>query len=311
MSPLQTTLPSPGSLSTPGTPDLPPPEAITHLHDDVFSTSPSPHPCPLDSAASTTTLCEANPDLTKLRRVHQNEGYLAGISESKSAFVQLGFDGGYELGGRLGLVAGWVRGVAEGLVYAVGVSGPCLSGSWVGAGAGAVGGSREMEGDDDERGVEGSGGRGVGLIREVRALAKEVEREVVPEKIFCQEYFLENGVPRWRVGRWKASEGVEVGKGRVVEEEEEETGEVLLLEEIEGVEHHSLDLDLVAQSHPVLRKWVSRVTLLANKLGLDINTSESAAVSTGSSPARRDDRTKIGEGEKAITGRLASPTRRS
>ena len=223
----------------------------------------------------------------------------------------MGFDSGYELGGRLGLVAGWVRGVAEGLVYAVSARGSCLGRDGAGAGVGVTDESGEMGDGDDGEGAQGGGGRGVGLIREVRALARDVEREVVAEKIFGSEYFLESGIPRWRVGRWTAAagEGVEVEEGGEVGKEEQEEEEDGQLEEAEEVEHPGLDLDLdldlVAQSHPVLHKWVSRVTLLARKLGLDvISTNDHPPAPARTSPSRGG--WPAGEGETAASGNPAS-----
>lgn len=217
--------------------------------------------------------------------------------------MQAGFDSGYDLGGRLGLAAGWVRGVAEGLVYAVGGD---AGGSGSGSGVGAVGGSKGTEeGGGDGEGAEEGGGRDVKLIREVRALARDVEREVVPERIFCQEYFLESGAPRWRVGRWKANEEMETEEGKNGGQPEEKRYHGL-----------DLDLDLVAQSHPVLRKWINRATLLADKLGLDINTNEPAAADTAPPPPpppppSAPSTIQTGEGDKATSIKPASPTRRS
>ncbi|KAF8419686.1 hypothetical protein EV426DRAFT_614362 [Tirmania nivea] len=150
-----------------------------------------------------------NQDLVKLQSTHVTEGYRAAISVSKGQFIQAGFDRGYEFGGKMGLVAGWVRGVAEGLVYAAG------------------------EGE---------------MAKEMKGLMKQLEREVVVEKLLGREWIDEEGGWRWKVLSWE-------GEKRVQREG--------------GIEE--VDLDLVVQSHPVLRKWVERLTDVAGKLGLNIH----------------------------------------
>ena len=110
----------------------------------------------------------------------------------------------------MGLVAGWVRGVAEGLVYAV----------------------REGE-----------------MAKEVKGLVRELEREVVVEKLLGREWVDEEGGWRWDVLSWEGDKRVQS----------------------EGGKEEDLDMDLVEQSHPVLRKWVGRLTEVAGKLGLNIH----------------------------------------
>ncbi|KAF8453453.1 hypothetical protein BGX38DRAFT_1058850, partial [Terfezia claveryi] len=150
-----------------------------------------------------------NQDLVKLQSTHETQGYRAAISVSKGQFIQAGFDRGYEFGGKMGLVAGWVRGVAEGLVFAVG---------------------------------EGA------MAKEIQELVRELAREVVVEKLLGREWVDEEGVWRWEVLSWDGEKRIQ-GEG--------------------GIEE--VDLDLVVQSHPVLRKWVGRLTEVAAKLGLDIH----------------------------------------
>ena len=109
----------------------------------------------------------------------------------------------------MGLVAGWVRGVAEGLVYAVG----------------------EAE-----------------MAKEMKGLVRELEREVVVEKLLGRNWVDEEGGWMWEVLSWEGEKRVQ-GEGAIKE----------------------VDLDLVVQSHPVLRRWVGRLTEAAGKLGLDIH----------------------------------------
>lgn len=109
----------------------------------------------------------------------------------------------------MGLVAGWVQGVAEGLVFAVG---------------------------------EGA------MAKEIKELVRELVREVVVEKLLGREWVDEEGGWRWEVLCWDGEKRIQ-GEG--------------------GIEE--VDLDLVVQSHPVLRKWVVKLTEVAAKLGLDIH----------------------------------------
>jgi len=53
------------------------------------------------------------PDSTKLRSVHNTEGYRDGIANNKTAKIQQGFDEGYRLGAEVGARAGWILGVLE------------------------------------------------------------------------------------------------------------------------------------------------------------------------------------------------------
>ncbi|RPB20231.1 hypothetical protein L211DRAFT_530699 [Terfezia boudieri ATCC MYA-4762] len=69
---------------------------LVSLNDDILdSTSASPHHSTL-----------YNQDLVKLQSTHETRGYRTAISVSKDQFIQ-----GYEFGRKMGLVAGWVRGV--------------------------------------------------------------------------------------------------------------------------------------------------------------------------------------------------------
>ncbi|KAF8471982.1 hypothetical protein BDZ91DRAFT_617088, partial [Kalaharituber pfeilii] len=163
-----------------------------HLNDDVFHSSSRPSSPYL---TANTTLLPTTPDLIKLHSQHSTLGYRAAISVSKNKYIQIGFDRGYEFGGKVGLVVGWVRGVAEGLVHV------------------AAGGERE---------------------REMKGMLKELEMELAVEKVLGREWIDEEGMWKWNIGTW--------------DRDQDEEG---------------VDLDLVVQSHPVIRKWVNKVTEMA------------------------------------------------
>ncbi|KAL0640752.1 Essential protein Yae1, N terminal [Maublancomyces gigas] len=81
--------------------------APTQQHTDLFGD---------DDAASPPSESESESrDMARLRRTHTTQGYRDGIARGKSTHLQDGFDEGYSLGGRFGLLTGWVLGVAEGL----------------------------------------------------------------------------------------------------------------------------------------------------------------------------------------------------
>lgn len=113
------------------------PPAITTSSqlDDVFGCSPprDPTAAPVshegeeDAAVTaaagtmhetTTTVSRDVSDIPRLRSVHVTAGYRDGIAESKAGHVQDGFDEGFPLGAVLGMKAGWVLGVLEGVAVA-------------------------------------------------------------------------------------------------------------------------------------------------------------------------------------------------
>jgi hypothetical protein len=58
-------------------------------------------------------------DIPRLREKHETEGYRDGVTKGKGETVQAGFDEGYGLGAVLGLKAGRILGLLEGLWSAV------------------------------------------------------------------------------------------------------------------------------------------------------------------------------------------------
>ncbi|KUM63114.1 hypothetical protein ACN42_g3983 [Penicillium freii] len=87
--------------------------------DDIFGSSP-PHEstltAPLPSTINPYTQSTEPSDLPSLRRQHVTAGYRDGTSASKGAHVQEGFDGGFPVGAQLGMRAGTVLGIMEGLL---------------------------------------------------------------------------------------------------------------------------------------------------------------------------------------------------
>jgi Essential protein Yae1, N terminal len=104
--------PSDALLNTPSLLESNTATANNQLLNDVFSNSPPPSP----TNASGPRLPSAPPsDVPRLRAQHHNAGYLNGVTLSKPAHLQRGFDSGYPLGASLGLRVGYILGVLAGL----------------------------------------------------------------------------------------------------------------------------------------------------------------------------------------------------
>lgn len=59
---------------------------------------------------------DVSSDATKLRAIHNTQGYRNGIGDAKSSKLQQGFDEGFLLGAELGALVGRILGVLDGLV---------------------------------------------------------------------------------------------------------------------------------------------------------------------------------------------------
>ena len=91
--------------STPPSPTSPPHIVANNDLSDVFSDSPPTTPAHTSIPS----------DIPRLRGTHATAGYRAGISTSKTQFLQPGFDEGYSLGAVFGLRIGYLLGALEGL----------------------------------------------------------------------------------------------------------------------------------------------------------------------------------------------------
>ncbi|KAL8714224.1 MAG: hypothetical protein Q9220_001953 [cf. Caloplaca sp. 1 TL-2023] len=100
---------SPTNTSSP--PSKTPP---SNSFSDIFSDSPP--------ASPSTTQPPTDPsDIPRLRSIHVTNGYRDGIASAKDQALQPGFDEAYPLGAVLGLRAGYILGVLEGLCGAHGL----------------------------------------------------------------------------------------------------------------------------------------------------------------------------------------------
>ncbi|KAF2225311.1 hypothetical protein BDZ85DRAFT_91670 [Elsinoe ampelina] len=79
--------------------------------EDVFGTEDVPDTVISDPQSSPSRQSHAqgeHSEIPRIRSIHVTNGYREGIAESKSTFVQEGFDEGYPLGAMLGFRAAWL-----------------------------------------------------------------------------------------------------------------------------------------------------------------------------------------------------------
>ncbi|KAK4995807.1 hypothetical protein LTR28_000401 [Elasticomyces elasticus] len=145
--------------------------------DDVFG---SRSPSPLQNEETTTDTLHgpsnaASPehsDIARLRSTHTTNGYRDGISESKAKFVQEGFDEGYSLGAVLGLRAGWILGVLEGICRAL------MSHASIAVDAASHGAKLEQQ----------------SLLARTKSLLFQARTELRTQALFGQQYFGPDGI---------------------------------------------------------------------------------------------------------------------
>ncbi|KAK0111653.1 Essential protein Yae1, N terminal [Cadophora gregata] len=183
--------------------DDPLPSYANDDFDDVFGSAPS-SPSLLPSQHPSTGNLEPS-DIPRLREKHETEGYRDGVTKGKGESVQAGFDEGYGLGAVLGLKIGKISGLLEGIL--AGLRGEGL-------------------------GMEGERTRMEGLV-------KGAKEELSTTSVFGREYWGEDGI-------WK----FEVGK------EGDGEGEVVFPD--------------VAAAHPLVRKWEGVVEEEVKRWGLDL-----------------------------------------
>ncbi|PVH78474.1 hypothetical protein DL98DRAFT_421963 [Cadophora sp. DSE1049] len=193
--------------------DDPTPSYTNDDFDDVFGSAPS-SPSLLPQHPTRGNLEPS--DIPRLREKHETEGYRDGVTKGKGESVQAGFDEGYGLGAVLGLKIGKILGMLEGIL--------------AGLKEGGIG-------------MEGERGR-------VAALVEGAKGELRTESVFGREYWGEDGI-------WK----FEVGK------EGEGNGEVVFTD--------------VAAAHPLVRKWEGVVGEEVRRWGLDLEIFDGEAGEEG------------------------------
>ena len=153
------------------TPPSTPPTPNANPLSDVWSDSPPTSP-------SITSSQTEPSDIPRLRSIHVTAGYRAGITESKTKFLQPGFDEGYPLGATFALRIGDLLGVLEG-IYAM---------------------LKKIESDFSVEESERLGG-----------LLGEAEEQLALESVFGKEWWGEDGVWKYEVQTKDGSSGMEEG----------------------------------------------------------------------------------------------------
>ena len=143
--------------------------------DDVFGSDSEAGAAPLPPHGSgTQTHGQENmtPDIRRLQVTHSTTGYREGITEGKAQSIQAGFDEGYGLGANVGLKAGQILGLLEGIAAALAQQ------------------QQKQQAPATDAGADGSGehahAHSTSLLAEARA-------ELKTESIFDQAYWSPDG----------------------------------------------------------------------------------------------------------------------
>ncbi|KAL8973110.1 MAG: hypothetical protein Q9183_000179 [Haloplaca sp. 2 TL-2023] len=141
---------------------------------DVFSDSPPPSP------STTTSQHLADPsDIPRLRSIHVTAGYRDGIASAKDEALQRGFDEAYPLGAIMGMRAGYILGVLEGLCHADRSSNPQPRI------AGESGGKGKASGEIDTQRLKG--------------LLIQAKEELMVSHLFGKDYWKSDGLWEYQV----------------------------------------------------------------------------------------------------------------
>ncbi|KAI4120705.1 MAG: hypothetical protein LQ338_006821 [Usnochroma carphineum] len=143
---------------------------------DIFSDSP-----PASPSSTTPRLTEPS-DIPRLRSTHVTNGYRDGIASSKDQALQPGFDEAYPLGAILGLRAGYILGVLEGLCSAYPSGNPALA-----------------ETDEKKRDELVEVRRDE--ANRLKSLLIQAREELSAEKLFSKEYWSSEGLWAYEVGQ--------------------------------------------------------------------------------------------------------------
>jgi hypothetical protein len=146
--------------------------------DDIFF--PADH----DDVYYSTDLGEQRPsvggdvsDMPRLRSTHNTAGYRDGVSASKEAHVQDGFDEGYTLGAEIGTRVGWILGVLESLAF----------------------GTTEKRSVSSSPQAEENGSADEQNENDIRLLLAQARLDLTAKNIYSQTYFHEDGLWKYDV----------------------------------------------------------------------------------------------------------------
>jgi len=221
------------------------------LLDDIFDSSPIP-PSPIPSQSVITTSNELdpnhlpsvsgssqNPDLKHLRNIHVTNGYRDGITSSKSAAVQPAFDAGFPLGAELGYRSAWIISCLEQLIKYLplsSISTPISASATDSNNSRSLGVVQNNEIEQVNVKIEMKNERNIGNAEQGQEVLRLARKELGLSSILSQEYFDEEGRPKW-----------------IAESTEDERNER------RGAEH------------PVIVSWQDKVRDIAESVGLELD----------------------------------------
>ncbi|KAI9743470.1 MAG: Essential protein Yae1, N terminal [Claussenomyces sp. TS43310] len=145
--------------------------------DDIFGSEPSSTPLADEGAAENRGLdsrLDEPSDIPRMRSEHSTAGYRDGLTAAKGQYIQEGFDEGYSLGAVIGLRAGSIIGIFEGLYSA-------LAGASISVDEGLSGETETASAVEKE-------------AQRLKTMVEKVKVELQTEQIFGPAWWGEDGV---------------------------------------------------------------------------------------------------------------------
>jgi hypothetical protein len=202
--------------------------------DDVFFSTNEDHAFdPSDVGERALPAGDDVSDMARLRSTHNTAGYREGVSASKEAHVQDGFDEGYSLGAEIGTRVGWILGALEGLV----------AGSRRATTTAIHQTATPQSSAQKDSDAESKGSHTEKNPTDVRTLLAQARLDLSAKNIYSQEYFHENGLWKYDVP--------------VADPGDEDTN-VIFRD--------------VADAHPLILKWNGAVDTSASILGARLDS---------------------------------------
>lgn len=205
------------------------------LSDVFHSIKPSHEPDGPSQSHLSSALSAHPSDDIRLRGIHGTQGYRDGITSSKAAHVQIGFDEGYSLGAALGLIAGQCLGSLSALRDALPDS--------VAPETTAPNTHRDRIAEVPETRSAVDMNQDWGSEDHMQALddaLRDARRELSVTSLFGSDFFGPDGVWIYAVPGENASQNSE-----------------------------EITFDRVAAAHPLIVKWLAALDRFVTSLGLD------------------------------------------
>ena len=249
----------------------------TTLFDDIFESDTEPrlrseteveecaHHTAKDSSLAVDSLNVADnttepSEVPLLERVHLTSGYRDGIADGKMQSVQAGFDEGYSLGAVIGLRAGWILGVFDGLLGMM----ACAQRERLSAGK--TGMAKERDGLKYSQGA--SGNRQIAernedkkekfqifndaSFRDLKDLHNQAKDELCAVHLFGSRFFGEDGIWLFDVPPSSSPSAFTATTGFSDSEAD-------------------FTFEQIAKAHPSLKAWEEMVLRWAKKMSISID----------------------------------------